>query len=189
MLIPEAKLFSESPVAPPDVGGYWEKSAICWYAIRTRSRHEKIVRSQLAGQNIENFLPTVKRWSQWKDRKKEIEFPLFAGYCFARFSLEDRLPVLQSTGVVSIIGSGGQQPEPIPDSEIESLRLLVNTCLPYDAHPYLKEGMPVEVISGPLQGLKGRLIRKAKLCRLVVSINLIQQAASVEIDASSVAPA
>ena len=139
-------------------------------------------------ENIENFLPTVKRWSQWKDRKKEIEFPLFTGYCFARFSLEDRLPVLQSTGVLSIIGSSGQ-PEAILDSEIESLRILVNNRYPYDPHPYLKEGMLVEVIRGPLQGVKGRLVRKANFCRLVVSINLIQRAAAVEIDASCIAAA
>ena len=184
----EARWCPESPATSIDDHRYGENKAFYWYAIKTRSRHEKVVRSQLGRQNIESFLPTIKRWSQWKDRKKEIEFPLFSGYCFARFSLEDRLPVLQSSGVVSIVGSSGQ-PEPIPDSEIESLRIVVNKRFHYDLHPFLKEGALVEVTEGPLQGVKGRLVRKAKLSRLVISINLIQQAAAVEIDASYIAPA
>ena len=73
---------------------------------RTKSRHEKIVRDQLANQGIEPLLPTVKRLSQWKDRRKEIEVPLFSGYCFVRFALERKLPVLKTIGVVDIVGAG-----------------------------------------------------------------------------------
>lgn len=158
-----------------------------WFALQTRSRHEKVVRSELAKRDIENFLPLMTRLRQWTDRKKKVEFPLFSGYCFARFALEARLPVLQSTGVVRIIGSDGR-PEPIPAEEIESLMIVMNNRAGYDLHPYLKEGMPVEVIRGPLQGVKGRLVRHSRHCRVVVSISLIQQAVVVEIDAASIAP-
>jgi transcription antitermination factor NusG len=61
--------------------------------------------------------------------------------------------------------------------------------LPYDPHPYLQEGMKVEVIRGPLQGLRGILLRKDKRHRLVLGVRLIQQAAAVEIDVNDVAPA
>lgn len=159
-----------------------------WFAIQTLSRHEKVVRSQLEMRNVEHFLPTMRRVSQWTDRKKQIEVPLFAGYCFARFSLADRLPVLQSQGVVRVVGSGGR-PEPIPDEEIESLRKLTSNSSDYVCHPYLREGMLMEVIRGPLQGVKGRLVRgEARSCRLVLSISLIQRAIAIEIDAASVAP-
>ena len=160
----------------------------CWFAVQTRSRHEKVVRSQLEMRNVETFLPTQKRLSQWTDRKKEIEVPLFAGYCFARFALADRLPVLQSQGVVRLIGSSGQ-PEPIPDDEIESLRKLISSSSDYVCCQYLREGMMVEVIRGPLQGIKGRLVREARPCRLVLNISLIQRAVTIEIDAASVAAA
>ena len=156
-----------------------------WFAIQTLSRHEKVVRSQLEMRNVETFLPTMRRLSQWTDRKKEIEVPLFSGYCFARFSLADRLPVLQSQGVVRVIGSG-ERPEPIPEAEIESLRKLISSSSDYVCCPYLREGMVVEVIRGPLQGVKGRLVREARQCRLVLSISLIQRAVTVEIDAASV---
>jgi transcription antitermination factor NusG len=160
----------------------------CWFAIQTLSRHEKVVRSQLEMRNVEHFLPTMRRINQWTDRKKEIEVPLFSGYCFARFSLTDRLPVLQSQGVVRVVGSGGR-PEPVPDEEIESLRTLITSPSNYDCCPYLREGMLVKVVHGPLQGVKGRLVRETKSCRLVLSISLIQCAVSVEIDATSVAAA
>jgi transcription termination/antitermination protein NusG len=160
--------------------------APCWFALQTRSRHEKIVRHELMVRKIEQFLPTVTRLSQWKDRKKEIEFPLFPGYCFARFSLDDRLAVLQSPGVVHIVGA--LRPEPIPDFEIESLRIVMNNSTRYELHPYLKEGCLVEVSKGLLQGVKGIFLRHVKPYRLVLSINLIQQAVSVEVDASSVVP-
>ncbi len=161
---------------------------IClWYALRTRSRHEKFVRDRLTGMKIEPLLPTVTRLSQWKDRKKEIEAPLFPGYCFARFSWQDRIPVLSVPGVVNIVGSGNR-PEPISDGEIDALKTLMLSTLPYDAHPYLREGMAVEVTRGPLEGIRGILLRKGKRHRLVISVHLIQQAAAVEIDADAVMP-
>lgn len=158
-----------------------------WYALRTRSRHEKTVRDQLLRQGIEQVLPTVKRVSQWKDRKKKIEVPLFSGYCFARFAWGERLPVLKVHGVIEVVGASGR-PEPIPDEEIEALQTLMRSTLPYDPHPYLQEGMRVEVQRGPLKGIKGILIRKDKGHRLGLSIHLIKQSASVEIDAADVAP-
>lgn len=157
-----------------------------WYALRTRSRHEKLVRDRLIGQGVEELLPTIRRLSQWKDRKKEIEVPLFTGYCFARFSWPNRSEVLMVPGVVDIVGSG-VRPESIPEDEIEALKLLMTSTLRYDAHPYLQEGMAVEVIRGPLQGIRGILLRKDKRHRLVISIHLIQQAAAVEINACDVA--
>lgn len=158
-----------------------------WYALRTRSRHEKLVRDRLAGKGIEQLLPTVRRLSQWKDRKKEVEVPLFSGYCFARFPWQDRTAVLTVSGVVEIVG-GGHRPEPIPDQEIGSLTTLMAGPLRYDAHPYLKEGMAVEVVRGPLAGAKGILLRKEKRFRLVIQVHLIRQAAYVEIDSADVAP-
>lgn len=158
-----------------------------WFAVQTLSRHEKRVRDQLARHNVEHFLPTTKRINQWTDRRKELEVPLFAGYCFARLGWEDRLAVLKSQGVVRLVGCAGR-PESIPDQEIDSLRKLLSNSSTFVCHPYLKEGMLVEVINGPLQGVKGRLIREARFARLVLSITLIHRAVAIEIDANNVAP-
>ena len=173
---------SPSPIAhSPSLG------VARWYALRTKSRHEKQVRDRLESQGIEQLLPTVIKLSQWKDRKKKIEVPLFSCYCFAQFAWPDRLAVQRTAGVVQIVGNG-KGPEPIPDDEIGAILMLMKSLLPYDVHPFLQEGMPVQVIHGPLEGVRGTLLRKDKPFRLVISVHLIRQAASVEIDASDVVP-
>ena len=156
-----------------------------WYAIWTRSRHEQTVREQLQRKGLDAFLPTIMRWSRWKDRKKQVEWPLFPGYCFARINPGDRLPVLKCTGVVSIVSFNGEI-APIPDHEIESIRQLIETDLQYDPCPLIREGMLVEVVHGPLRGVVGRLVRKGSHARLVLSVELIGQGVSVEVDAADV---
>ena len=159
-----------------------------WFAVWTRSRHEHTVREQLERKQIEVFLPTITRWSRWKDRKKKIDWPLFPGYCFARFNPNDTLPVLKCSGVVSIVSFEGR-PAPIPEQQLDGIRRLVGTELQYDPCPLVHEGMMVEVSHGPLRGVVGRLVRKdAHRARLVLSVDLIGQAVSVEIDAADVKP-
>ncbi len=161
--------------------------ALAWYAIWTRSRHEKIVSEQLDRKGVEAFLPTITRWSRWKDRKKQVAWPLFPGYCFARFESDDRLPILKCVGVVNIVSFDGE-PAPIPDFEIHAVRRLVESELLYDPCPLIRKGMMVEVVHGPLRGVVGRLVRKGSHARLVLSVDLIGQAVSVEVDAADVKP-
>ncbi len=158
-----------------------------WFALWTRSRHEQVVREQLERKHIETFLPTVARWSRWKDRKKKIDWPLFPGYCFARFDARQRLPVLKCTGVVNIVSFEGE-PARIPEHEINGIRQLVESDLAYDPCPFVREGQTVEVVHGPLKGIVGRLLRKGAHARLVLSVDLIGQAVSVEVDAADVRP-
>ena len=158
-----------------------------WYAIWTRSRHEQVVRDQLQRKRIDAFLPTVTRWSRWKDRKKKVDWPLFPGYCFARFDPADALPILKCTGVVNIVSFDGK-PAAIPEHEIDSIRRLVESDLQYDPCPLIREGMMVEVTHGALKGVVGRLLRKGAHARLVLSVELIGQGVSVEVDAADVKP-
>ena len=159
-----------------------------WFAIWTRSRHEQVVREQIARKHFDAFLPTITRWSRWKDRKKKIDWPLFPGYCFARFDAEDALSILKCTGVVNIVSFEGK-PAPIPEHELESIRLLIGSDLQFDPCPLIREGMLVEVIHGPLRGVIGRLLRKDEpKARLILSVDLIGQAVSVEVDAADVKP-
>jgi transcriptional antiterminator NusG len=158
-----------------------------WYAIWTRSRHEQVVREQLERKGVEAFLPTITRWSRWKDRRKKIDWPLFPGYCFARFESGATLPVLTCAGVVSIVSFDGDL-APIPDEEIDAIRRLVGSDLQYDPCPLIREGTLVEVRHGPLKGVVGRLTRKGAHARLILAVDLIGQAVSVEVDAADVRP-
>ena len=163
------------------------KDDVEWYAIWTRSRHEQVVREQIALKQYDAFLPTIPRWSRWKDRKKKIDWPLFPGYCFARFDPAEALTILKCTGVVNIVSFEGK-PAPIPAHEIESIRTLISTDLQYDPCPLIKEGMMVEVVHGALKGVVGRLMRKGAHARLILTVDLIGQGVSVEVDASDVKP-
>ena len=157
-----------------------------WFAVWTRSRHEQVVREQLGRKQFDVFLPTITRWSRWKDRKKKVDWPLFPGYCFARFDPDDALPVLTCTGVVNIVSFDGK-PAVIPDVELDSIRVLIGSELQFDPCPLIHEGMMVEVIHGPVKGVVGRLLRKdSPRARLVLSVDLIGQAVSVEVDVADV---
>jgi transcription termination/antitermination protein NusG len=160
----------------------------CWFALRTRYRHEHLVRDQLLAKGIEPFLPTVTRWSRWKDRKKRIQWPLFEGYCFARFDPSARLSVVSCVGVIEIVSSE-KRPAVIPDHEIDGVRRLVASGLAYDPHPFLREGASARVVRGPLSGVVGRLVRKGAKARLVLSVELVQAAVSIDVDAADVCAA
>ena len=169
ILIPSISVVDESP----------------WFAVWTRSRAEKSVVDQLERKRIEVFLPTIPRWSRWKDRKKKIDWPLFPGYCFARFDPHGSLDVLKCVGVATIISFDGR-PAPIPHVEIEAIQRLVQTELQFDPCPHLHEGDQVEVIHGPLKGVVGRLIHKGPHTKLVLSITMINRALAVPFDAADV---
>jgi transcription antitermination factor NusG len=165
--------------------GQTSVASAAWFAVWTRSRHESFVRQQLAGRGVEAFLPTVTRWSRWKDRKKRIDWPLFPGYCFARVAPGESRSVLGCAGVVGFVSFNGC-PAPIPDQEIESVRTLVESDLRFDPCPLVREGELVEVVRGPLRGVVGRLVRKGAHARLVLSVGLIGRGVTVEVDAADV---
>jgi len=156
-----------------------------WFAVWTRSRAEKAVADQLARKQIEVFLPTVQRWSRWKDRKKRIDWPLFPGYCFARFDATAILDVLKSTGVATVVSFDGK-PAPIPHQEVAAIQRLIETELQFDPCPFLHEGDLVEVVRGPLTGVVGRLVQKGPKTKLVLAITMINRAVSVVFDAADV---
>ena len=156
-----------------------------WFAVWTRSRHEARVLAQLEEKGLEAFLPTVARWSRWKDRKKRIEWPLFPGYCFVRIDPRDSLPVLTCAGAVKLVSFEGR-PASIPDLQVDGVRTLVTSDLKYDPCPLITEGDAVVVVSGPLRGVRGILRSKNSKARLVLNVDLIGQGVSVELDAADV---
>jgi transcription elongation factor/antiterminator RfaH len=158
-----------------------------WYALYTRPRHEKAVADQLERRRMEAFLPIREVLSRWKDRRKLVQLPLFPGYVFVRTALAHKRQVVSADGVVHMVSFRGV-PAPIPDEQIEAVREICLTKLPCDPYPYLTEGRWVRVSRGPLAGLTGILVRRKGKHRLVVSIDLLQQSVSVEIDADSAVP-
>jgi len=159
-----------------------------WYALYTRARHEKFVESELLKKGIEAFTPKIKLRKKWSDRFKYVEEPLFKSYCFARFSLTNKVKVLSQWGVVTIVNFRGQL-VPVEDSVINSLIILVENGVRLDPCPYLKEGDKVMITKGPLKGVEGYVIEKRnESATLVISVDAIASSVKCIVGIDAVEP-
>lgn len=153
-----------------------------WYALYTKSRHEKFVESELLKKGIEAFTPKVTLKRRWSDRIKYIDEPIFKSYCFAKFCLKDKIRVVSQDGVVTMVHFNHHY-IPIPDSVINSLKLLIENEFRIDPCPYLKIGERVTIRRGPLKGLEGYIIEKRnKNTTLVVSVDAIASSVKCIVD-------
>jgi transcription antitermination factor NusG len=154
-----------------------------WYVIYTKSRTEKKVKIELDFQEIENYLPIQKRLQQWSDRKKWVEFPLISGYVFVYITPFEFEKVLRTPGMIGFVKAEGL-PAVIPNEQIDSLKRLLqqNEVSFHVDYKLYKAGDEIEVIRGPLLGMRGRLITvKGKK---KVAIQLDQVSISVHIEVS-----
>ena len=156
-----------------------------WYATYTFANHEKRVAAELGTRDVEHFLPLYNSVRRWKDRRVQIDLPLFPGYVFVRLALRDRLRVLQVSSVVRFVGFNGP-PTALPDEEMEILRLGLSQSLRAWPHPFLTAGRRVHIRRGPLEGLEGILLRRKGKSRFVLSVELIQRSIGVDVDAADV---
>jgi transcription antitermination factor NusG len=158
-----------------------------WYALRVRSRFEKIVALHLQNKGYEEYLPVYRSRRRWSDRIKEIELPLFPGYIFCKFDISRRLPVLIVPGVIAVVGIG-KSPIAVSEQEIMAVQSIVKSGLTYEPSGYVTTGQTVRVQRGSLQGLVGIVLETKKNLRLIISVHLLQRSVSVEIDSDSVIP-
>ncbi len=158
-----------------------------WYAAYTCANHEKRVAEQLEGRTVEYFLPLYKSVRRWKDRRVELQLPLFPGYVFVRLPLRDRLRVLEVPSVARLVGFNGT-PTALDDEEVERLRRALAHGVRAEPHPFLKVGRRVRITAGPLAGREGILVRRKGNLRVVLSVDLIQRSILVQIDSASLEP-
>jgi transcription antitermination factor NusG len=154
-----------------------------WYALQTRARHEKIVAYRLEQAGIEIFLPLVQEVHRWSDRKKIVQLPLFSSYVFAkiRATNAERIRLLQVDGVLSLVGKRAEG-TPIPDEQIQSVKVLVNGKMPWTTYPFLKIGQRVRIRNGALEGMEGILLSRSGENNLVVSVDAIQRSLAVRLE-------
>ena len=158
-----------------------------WFAAYVTARHEKQVALQLERRGVQCFLPLYRSVRRWKDRRKELELPLFPSYVFVNIAIHDKLQVQCVPGVVQFVTFNGK-PAPLPQTDIESLRQGL-TGIAVEPHPLLRVGRRVRVHSGAMTGVEGILIRKKDKCRVVITLELIQRSVAVEVDEADIEPA
>jgi len=156
-----------------------------WYALKTRHRHEKKVNMRLEQKGVTSYLPLFSTYHNWSDRKKKITEPLFSCYLFVKIALTERLQVLQTDGVVHLV-SFNNIPAPIPENQINSIKQVLQKKISYQKVESLAVGQKVKVVHGPLKGISGILTRIKDQTRLIISVNVLQQAISVNIDVAAI---
>lgn len=152
-----------------------------WYALRVRARYEKSVETLLRGKGYDPLLPLYSCRRRWSDRFKQMELPLFPGYLFCRFDVQNRLPVLKTPGVILVVGIA-KTPIPVDDAEIAAIQTIVRSGVQSEPWPFLHIGAKVRIEHGPLCGLEGVLSGFKGRQRLVVSVTLLRRAVAVDID-------
>ena len=151
-----------------------------WYVLYLRSRHERVVDSRLREKGVETLLPLIEGVRQYSDRKKKVMEPLFRGYLFVRMDLRSRIHVVQTDGVVNIVGLG-RQPSPIPDDQIEWIRIAMGNPSKIHREPCLSRGETVRIAGGPFAGIQGSVLCQKDSQRVVIFVDCIGQGVSVEV--------
>ncbi len=156
-----------------------------WFAVRVRSRYERIAEASLAGRGFNCLMPSYTVTSKWSDRSKVLVKPLFPGYLFCQFDFDRRLPILTSPGVMGVVSSGSL-PTPVRTDEIHALQTVMSSGRTARRHPFLSSGARVRLNAGPLRGLEGLLVETKNDRRLILTVKLLQRAVSVEVDEADV---
>ena len=156
-----------------------------WHVVYTRSRAEKKVKDELAFKNIECFLPVQKKLRQWKDRKKWVDMPLISGYCFVNISRKEYDEVLQTDNVVCYVTFEGKAAI-IPEQQINGLKQMLkqNDFEIEVSHEKFQPGKKVEIIEGPLVGIKGELVSVRGKNKFILRIEQINSSFTIEIQAT-----
>jgi transcription antitermination factor NusG len=154
-----------------------------WYAIHTMPRHEKWIAGQLQGKRVFTFLPVLHQIRRWSDRWSKVEVPMFSCYAFVRIvqTVEERLKVLRTPGVLGFVGSE-RQGTPIPDEEIENLRTAIRGKIPCIVHPFVSAGKRVRIRGGSLDGVEGIFMRQGRQQSVVVSVELLRRSVSIRVE-------
>ena len=163
-----------------EIGNHQDGSQ--WFAVWTRSRQEKSAASVLEMLGVRHFLPLKSEVRQWSDRKQNVTVPLFSGYLFVRINpaRDGRLQVLKTPGIAGFVGNQ-TGPLPVPDQQIEDIRVVLEKRVECVVLPLLDEGDLVRVMRGPLAGVEGRLIRSNSSTRLSISIEMIHKSLLVSV--------
>jgi len=154
-----------------------------WYAVHTLARHEKRVAAQLEEKRVCTFLPLLRQIKRWSDRISKVEVPLFSCYAFVHIAQtnNERLKVLRTPGVLGFVGSE-RQGTPIPDEQVESLRIAINMKIPCFPHSSVSAGRRVRIRGGSLDGVEGVFVRQGGDQSLVVTVELLQRSISIRVE-------
>jgi transcription antitermination factor NusG len=176
LLSQEPDLYPEHLLSLAETG---EDTERVWRVLHTRPRQEKSLVRHLHRAQIPYYLPLVARRWRLRGRTMTSHLPLFPSYVFLFGDRQERVSALSTNRIVRSLE--------VPDQavlwqDLRQIHRLIAAGLPITPESRLTAGMMVEITSGPLAGLRGRILRNASGQRFVVQIDFIQRGASVVLD-------
>jgi transcription antitermination factor NusG len=160
-----------------------------WFAFYTKSRHEKKVYDFLSRRGYEVFLPLQKTMRQWSDRKKKVEVPLFNSYIFVSITEDKIIDVLQAPGVSWNIKYNGHPAFLRPDEMLLIQRFLSSGLfIEATGESTIEKGDRVEVMDGPLKGLRGSVVQTSEGKKFSVALESIHHNIIVSVEAFLLKP-
>jgi len=156
-----------------------------WYAIHTKPRQEQVVEAALQREGVKTFFPKLRRKKMIRRKYQWTVGPLFPNYLFGHFDFaESGRLVRYAKGVINIVSFGGK-----PATVDESIILTITSHCEGDVvtiePPTLKPGDNVQILEGPLAGLKGIFQRNLSGPeRVVVLLQSMGAGARVEVSRS-----
>jgi transcription antitermination factor NusG len=156
-----------------------------WFAVYTKSHHEKSIARQLLHKGIDNYLPLYKAEHTWTNRRRvTLDLPLFPNYLFVHILQSERSRVLSTDGVLMFVDRGDVM-TPVPDAEIERLRAELHLRAS-EPHSDTAIGQKGRIVAGPLAGMEGIVLRQKGDLRLILTVPLINKLVAVEVNADEV---
>lgn len=170
------------PTVWPEVKSLRDFTGLWWVA-HTKSRNEKALAKDLIQKDISYFLPM--NWKVRRQRNRTIRtlLPIFSGYLFFCGKESQRIEVLRTNRVANLLAVKNQQK--LLD-ELSQIEQALKTGVVLTPHKYIKTGQYCRVIGGPLADLHGIVVKTRGAARLLLQIDMLGQAASVEIDADMI---
>lgn len=157
-----------------------------WHVIYTKSRQEKILSEQLTEKGFEVYLPLVKRVSNWSDRKKMIEVPLFNSYVFVK-GIIDQSELWNCRSFVKFLMFNNKLAV-VKQTEIDILKSIIKHGYDLSEASEIADltlGNKVMVIAGPLKGLIGNIVSNSNIDWFVLNFETIGNSLQVKIPSRS----
>lgn len=156
-----------------------------WVAVQTRANAEKQVALSLVYRGYESFLPLHLYARSRFGKKVTVELPLFQGYVFCKWSSVNPFLIVAIPGVIRVLGNS-QGPAAIDETEMRSIRRVVDAGSLAKPWQYLSVGQRVIVHRGPLHGVEGIIADDDRSRVLVLSVSLMQRSIAVQISREDV---
>jgi transcription antitermination factor NusG len=172
-------LTSDILETPQVLDPFAEEAPGSWYLLRTKSRQEKVIASDLYARGVLHFLPLMLAVRYYGNKKAVVELPLFPGYVFLRGSLDDAYALDRAGRIAQIMPIGDQRKV---NWELKNIAFALSHEAEVFQYPYLHKGVRVEVRSGPFRGLQGMVEDRLKRDRLILQVDILGRAVSLEVD-------